>query len=198
MIMESIMITVKLSFEIQLLEDNRLKPADFNKLVVFFNNLKTIHTGVIKQCCEEYSKTYPKQQLREEHKLKFETIEKDNFLNFSLSFLLNHDEVEYYLTLIKLFFDFCKRYGKDANNHAISVQSVVEAFDSVKKIFKKNPTSNSKKSENSLLKAHNNLMKKDNFKRAYNSFCKTGILITKLTTNTDGLNDEIDFLDNKN
>jgi hypothetical protein len=195
--MEDKLISVKLNFKIQLIGDSKSHPADFNKLIGFLNNLKIIHSGVIKQCCEEYSKTYPNQKLREEHKLRFDTIEKDNFLNFSLSFLLNHDEVEYYLTLIKLFFDFCKRYGKDIKHLAGTIQPFKDVYDEINKLIKKTPTPNSKKSDNFIFEAYNKLMKNENFKRAYNSFCKTGILITKLTTNTDGLNGEIDFLDNK-
>ena len=65
--MESKMITVKLNFEIQLIGDSKSHRADFNKLIGFFNNLKTIHNGLIKQCCEDYSKN-PKRKLREENK----------------------------------------------------------------------------------------------------------------------------------
>lgn len=196
MILEIKMITVKLNFEIQLLEDIESHPLDFKKFIGFFDNLNKIHTRVIKQCCEEYSKI-PKRNFREEHKLKFDTIEKDNFLNFSLSFQLNHEEVEYYLTLIKLFFDFCKRYGKDTKHLAVTIQSVNDIYNKIKKLIKKTPATNLKKSENFIFKAYNKLMTNVTFKKAYNSFCKTGILITKLTTNTDGLYDEIDFLDNK-
>jgi hypothetical protein len=193
--MENKLITVKLNFEIQLIEDKRSHTADFNKLIGFFNNLKTIHYGVIKQCCEEYSKN-PKRQLREEHKLQFDKIENDNFLSFSLSFQLNYEELEYYLTFIKLFFDFCKRYGKDTKHLSVSVKSIADVFDNIKKLLKNATKSDSKKSENFLMKVYNNLMKKDNFKRAYNSFCKTGILITDLTSKVEDINDLIDFLDN--
>jgi hypothetical protein len=40
-------------------------------------------------------------------------------------------------------------------------------------------------------------MKNDNFKRSYNSFCRKGILITKLTSKIEDIDEEIDFLDNK-
>jgi hypothetical protein len=196
MIFESKMITVKLKFEIQLIEDKRSHLGDFNKLIGFFNNLKTIHNGVIKQCCEEYYNSYPTQKLREEHKLKFDTIENDNFLNFSLSFQLNYEEVEYYLTLIKLFFDFCERYGKNTKRLTATIQSVKDVFENIKKLLEKTPATISKKSENFIFEAYNKLMKNENFRRAYNSFCKTGILITDLTSKVEDINDLIDFLDN--
>ncbi len=136
------------------------------------------------------------QQLREEHKLKFERIEKDNFLHFTLFFQISNDKLELYLTLIKLFFDFCKRYGKDTNHLTVSIHSVKAVLEKVKKLFKKVEAPDSKtKNDSSILKLYNNLMENKIFKKAYNSFCKTGILITRLTSKIDGLEDEIDFLD---
>lgn len=136
------------------------------------------------------------QQLREEHKLKFERIEKDNFLHFTLFFQISNDKLELYLTLIKLFFDFCKRYGKDTNHLTVSIHSVKAVLEKVKKLFKKVEAPDSKtKNDSSLLESYNNLMENKIFKKAYNSFCKTGILITRLTSKIDGLDDEIDFLD---
>jgi hypothetical protein len=61
--MENKMIEVKLNFEIQLVEGSKSQPADFNKLIGFFDNIKKIHTGVIKQCCEDYSKLRLKHQI---------------------------------------------------------------------------------------------------------------------------------------
>jgi hypothetical protein len=52
-----------------------------------------------------------------------------------------------------------------------------------------------KKNENSLLKLYKNLMDNKNFKKVYNSFCRNGIFITKLTSKIEGVNKEIDFLD---
>jgi hypothetical protein len=194
--MENKLIKVKLNFEIQLTENDVTQPEDFNKLIVFFNNLKTIHSGVIKECCLEYSKSYPNQKLKDEHKLKFEMIEKNNFLHFSLFFQINHEEVASYLTLIKYFFAICERYGKDTKHLKSTINSIQDAYEDIKKIFNKVQTSDSKKkNENSLLKSYNNLMSNKNFKKVYNSFCRNGIFIKKLTSKIEGAIKEIDFLD---
>lgn len=191
------MITVNLNFEILLIGDSKLHPADFNKLIGFFNNLKTIHNGLIKQCCEDYSKN-PKRQLREEHKLKFDTSEKENLLHFTLFFQISYDELEFYLKLTKLFFDFCENYGKDTNHLAVSIHSVKAVLNKIKRLFKKVEAPDSKtKNDSSILKLYHNLMGNNNFRKAYNSFCKTGITINEFISNIqlDGEDVFIDFLD---
>ncbi len=192
------MIEVKLNFTIQLTDDSKSHPADFNRLIGFFANLNKIHSSVIKQCCEDYSKTYPNQKLREEHKLKFDTSEKENFLHFSLFFQISNDELELYLTLTKLFFDFCENYGKDTNHLAVSIHSVKAVLNKIKRLFKKVEAPDSKtKNDSSILKLYHNLMGNNNFRKAYNSFCKTGITINEFISNIqlDGEDVFIDFLD---
>jgi hypothetical protein len=185
------MITVKLNIEIQLLEDNRSHPADFNKLIGFFNNLKTIHTIVIKQCCEEFSKTGKNQKLRKEHKLQLEEIQYGKTLKISLFFGCDVKTFCLYFSIIKEILNVCEIYVGTTDIARITIAGIQNAvIDLLKKINEKLPKILPDSKYNEIEKEITNgkttgsLIEKledQKFKKSYNSLCGKSIFISKLT-----------------
>ncbi len=183
------MITVNLNFEILLIGDSKLHPADFNKLIGFFNNLKTIHNGLIKQCCEDYSKN-PKRQLREEHKLRFDEIQYDKAIKVSLFFDCDIKTFCLYISVIKEILKVCEIYAGNTDKARITIAGIQNsAIDTLKKIHENMPTilSASKLNEmekqiksGAIVSSIIEKLEDPKFKKTYNKLCYKTTFISKL------------------
>lgn len=176
------------NFEIQLIEDKRLHPAGFNKLIGFFNNLNKIHTRVIKQCCEEYSKN-PKLYLRVEHKLRFDEIQYDKAIKVSLFFDCDIKTFCLYISVIKEILKVCEKYAGNTDKARITIAGIQNAvIDLLKKINEKLPIILPDSKFNEIEKEITNgktigsliqLLEDPKFKKQYNKLCSGTIFISK-------------------
>jgi hypothetical protein len=191
----------KIQFEIELKSADFDDNFDFEELTEFLNQIHYIHNRSIRLTQKEYEgREFEVTDILDYHKLRIEKISQNSPLKLILSFTLDYDYVVPYLAALKIFFKLCKKYGATTDQLENSVNSLrntlFKTFNNHKKL---NTKSVEQINKDSFYSKFMRLMDDEKFRKAYNSFCKTGITITKFISITEYFENENivddDFLD---
>jgi hypothetical protein len=131
------------------------------------------------------------------HKLNIEQITQNSPLKLLISFTIDVDYVVPYIAILKIFFKLCKKYGAKTDHLENTLNSIRNSL--LNTLIKYNILDinwNNEINEDSFYSKFMRLMDDEKFRKAYNSFCKTGITITDFLSITkylssDGIKDNI-------
>lgn len=177
----------KIKFEIELSSSDKDGDFDYEELMDFLSQIQYVHNRTIRLTQKEYEgREFEETDILDYHKLRVEKISQNSPLKLIISFTLDYDYVIPYLTAIKIFFKLCKKYGATAvqlENTATSIRNTL-LRNFIKYDFL-NLKNIDKIKEDSFYYKFMRLMDDEKFRKAYNSFCKTGITITKFLSITE-------------
>ena len=188
----------EIQFQIELSSSNKDGYFDFEELTEFLSQIHYIHNRTIRLTQKEYEgREFEEADILDYHKLRVEKINQNSPLKLFISFTLDYDYAVPYLAALKIFFKLCKKYGATTiqlENTANSIRSkLFITFNNHKKL---NSKSIDQVNNDSFYSKFMRLMDDEKFRKAYNSFCKTGITITDFLSitkclNSDGIKDNI-------
>jgi hypothetical protein len=179
---------------------------DFQQFINFLDGIELVHVKSLALSQSIHNLQTVKISSRENYpKLRLEKIGMNSPLSLVLSFTINFDDIFPYLFFVKAFFRLCKRYGRD-------IQTLEDTIDEILKwllkIFGKSTDIRRRisPSEIEFLAGKDNgklrdliqlILKDPSFRRAYNFFCKSGIIFTEFVSLIEILDEEfrIDLLD---
>jgi hypothetical protein len=184
----------KIQFEIELSTSDKDGNFDFEELTEFLNQIHYIHNRTIRLTQKEYEgREFEEADILDYHKLRVEKISQNSPIRLFISFSLDYDCVVPYLAALKIFFKLCKKYGATTNQLENTVSSIRNTlFLALGKYDILNLKHIDKINNDSFYSKFMRLMDDEKFRKAYNSFCKTGITITDFLSITKYLSsDEI-------
>ena len=188
----------KIQFEIELSSTEKDGNFDFEELTEFLNQIHYIHNRTIRLTQKEYEgREFEEADILDYHKLRVEKINQNSPLKLFISFTLDYDYAVPYLAALKIFFKLCKKYGATTNQLEKTVSSIRNTlFLALGKYDILNLKHIDKINNDSFYSKFMSLMDDEKFRKAYNSFCKTGITITDFLSITkylssDGIKDNI-------
>jgi hypothetical protein len=188
----------KIQFEIELSSTEKDGNFDFEELTEFLRQIHYIHNRTIRLTQKEYEgREFDEADILDYHKLRVEKISQNSPLKLFISFSLDYDCVIPYIAALKIFFKLCKKYGATTNQLETTVSSIRNTlFLALGKYDILNLKHIDKINNDSFYSKFMRLMDDEKFRKAYNSFCKTGITITEFLSITkyldfDDINDDI-------
>jgi hypothetical protein len=188
----------EIQFQIELSSSDKDGYFDFEELTEFLSQIHYIHNRTIRLTQKEYEgREFEEADILDYHKLRVEKISKNSPLKLFLSFSLDSDSVIPYIAALKIFFKLCKKYGATTNQLEKTVSSIRNTlFLALGKYDILNLKHIDKINNDSFYSKFMSLMDDEKFRKAYNSFCKTGITITDFLSITkylssDGIKDNI-------
>jgi hypothetical protein len=188
----------EIQFQIELSSSDKDGNFDFEELTEFLSQIHYIHNRTIRLTQKEYEgREFEEADILDYHKLRVEKISKNSPLKLFLSFSLDSDSVIPYIAALKIFFKLCKKYGATTNQLEKTVSSIRNTlFLALGKYDILNLKHIDKINNDSFYSKFMSLMDDEKFRKAYNSFCKTGITITDFLSITkylssDGIKDNI-------
>jgi hypothetical protein len=188
----------KIQFEIELSSTDKDGNFDFEELTEFFRQIHYIHNRTIRLTQKEYEgREFEEADILDYHKLRVEKISQNSPLKLLISFTLDYNYVVPYLAALKIFFKLCKKYGATTNELENTVSSIRNMlFGALNKYNILNLKQIDQINSDSFYTKFMRLMDDEKFRKAYNSFCKTGITITEFISKTkyldfDDINDDI-------
>ena len=190
----------KVQFEIELVSEEKDGNFDFQELTEFLQQLNYVHNRAIRLTQQEYQgRLFEEADILDYHKLNIEQITQNSPLKLLISFTIDVDYLVPYIATLKIFFKLCKKYGATTNHLENTLNSIRNTLlSTLRKYNVLNISSNSEINEDSFYSKLMRLMDEEKFRKSYNSFCKTGITISKFISITKLLNfDEVednDFL----
>lgn len=188
----------EIQFQIELSSSDKDGNFDFEELTEFLSQIHYIHNRTIRLTQKEYEgREFEEADILDYHKLRVEKISKNSPLKLFHSFSLDSDSVIPYIAALKIFFKLCKKYGATTNQLENTVSSIQNTlFLALGKYDILNLKHIDKINNDSFYSKFMSLMDDEKFRKAYNSFCKTGITITDFLSITkylssDGIKDNI-------
>jgi hypothetical protein len=177
----------QIQFEIELSSSDKDGNFDFEELTKFLSQIHYIHNRTIRLTQKEYEgREFEEADILDYHKLRIENISQNSPLKLVISFALDYDYVIPYLTALKIFFKLCKKYGATTVQLENTVTSIRNTLFATLRKFEVLNTKNIDKVKDDLFYSKfMHLMDDEKFRKAYNSFCKTGITITKFLSITE-------------
>lgn len=207
--------TIKVNFKINFKEKHK-DPVALEQLLEFLNNINELHKVLLFLTQKEYEKDYSdltlykKDLLLSYHQLEVGKITRENPFFVELSFHVLPSGLSIYWTLWKILIKICKRYGKTSNDLKTTIEEVLNEDISlissktkqlvrevkIAKVLEKNTT----KLEMSLFVERIKqwifqLLTNPEFKKIYDSFCNTSIVITDLISQVEKFTNVIDLED---
>lgn len=176
----------KVQFEIELTSVEKDGNFDFQELTEFLQQLNYIHNRAIRLTQQEYQgREFDEADILDYHKLNIEQITKNSPLKLLISFTIDVDYLVPYISILKIFFKLCKKYGATTNHLENTLNSIRNTlFSALMKYNVLKISSNNEINEDSFYSKLMRLMDDEKFRKAYNSFCKTGITISKFISIT--------------
>jgi hypothetical protein len=172
--------------------------VDFQELVSFLDQVELIHVNAIRST----QLGYPSEKLRnnelfDHHRLKVQKISMNSPARFILSCVIDIDRLFPYLLLLKTFFKFCKRYGRNTEALQTTIEKIAEALAEIlrnlRPILRRINFGDRINSPTRIKEIFEELLNNTSFKRAYNSFCSTGIVIAECISICSFLDQKFEF-----
>lgn len=207
--------TGKLTITLNFKEKNK-EPVSLEQLTDFLNTINELHRRVLYLTQPEYVKdsasfdTIDKISMLSYHQLEIEKIKRENPFFLTLSFRLVSGGVTSYWALWKILIDICKRYGKDSNDLAKTIQEAFRGLESISSKLKQlridskidDVIGSDGKSEykDSIDKMKNKVitaLKNPTFMKYYDNLCLNSIMITDFISifDPDKITDLEDLVD---
>ena len=188
--------TGKLTITLNFKEKNK-EPVSLEQVTDFLNTINELHRRVLYLTQPEYVKdsasfdNIDKISMLSYHQLEIEKIRRENPFFLTLSFRLVTGGVTSYWALWKILIDICKRYGKDSNDLAKTIQEAFRGLESISSKLKQLRIDNKiddvigsdgkNEYKDSIVKMKNKIitaLKNPDFMKYYDNLCLNSIMIT--------------------
>ena len=195
--------TGKLTITLNFKEKNK-EPVSLEQLTDFLNTINELHRRVLYLTQPEYVKdsasfdNIDKISMLSYHQLEIEKIRRENPFFLTLSFRLVTGGVTSYWALWKILIDICKRYGKDSNDLAKTIQEAFRGLESISsklkqlridsKIVDVIGSDGNNEYKDSIDKMKNKVitaLKNPDFMKYYDNLCLNSIMITDFVSMFD-------------
>jgi hypothetical protein len=181
---------VKIIFEIQLFPPVKEGKFDYKELVTFLDSIEHIHEHAIMFSLGDNNFNESKERrILEPYSLSLEDVFLKDKLTISLSFNIHIESVFPYYFALKILLNICEKYGSNIDKLYESIENLLLCLQNFlkDKIFLRRRIGpktmdlifNHEKSD--YFGEIEKLLNNPQFKRLYNSFCKTALTFKKIT-----------------
>jgi hypothetical protein len=181
---------VKVTFEIELFPPKIEGKFNYKELVTFLDNIEHIHEyAIMFSLGDNNFNESKKRKLLEPYSLSLEDVFLKDKLTISLSFNIHIESVFPYYFALKILLNICEKYGSSIDklhesieNLLLCLQNYIENNTFLKRRIGQKTLDlifNHEKSD--YFGEIEKLLNNQEFKRLYNSFCKTALTFKKIT-----------------
>ena len=183
---------VKVTFEFALNPPKGKEKYDYKDLVNFLDQIEQIHENAIKFCYDENTRNSADERLfLEQFSLKLDNVFLKNNLNISISFDIHIDTVIPYYFALKILLNICEKYGSNTKHLRKTIEEFLMCLRDylnknkflIKRIGPKTMDLIFNHEKSDYLREFEKLLNDRQFKRLYNSICKSALSFRKITAN---------------
>lgn len=176
---------IKVTFEIDLNPSKGKEKFDYKDLVTFLDQVEHIHEAALRIAYSE-----SKSRNLKNKKLVIDNLKLDNSLRFSISFFIDFDSLFPYYFALKAIIGVCEKYGENTGELLKTLKRILLYFQEyiknspfiMRRLGAKIKAMIEDLHENIYLKKIEFILGDKEFKRIYNSFCKTAITIKNIVS----------------
>jgi hypothetical protein len=176
---------IKVTFEIDLNPSKGKEKFDYKDLVTFLDQVEHIHEAALRIAYSE-----SKSRNLKNKKLVIDNLKLDNSLRFSISFFIDFDSLFPYYFALKAIIGVCEKYGENTGELLKTLKRILLYFQEyiknspfiMRRLGAKIKAMIEDLHENIYLKKIEDILGDKEFKRIYNSFCKTAITIKNIVS----------------